>query len=417
MIPPGAVYASGKDLENRRSLLKKQSTLRHLAGLLVLLLLLPALAGSSPIQAKNDLVYLFINDTLIKSMTSSNMPIRINNSMYISYRYLVRIKPIKYFYDEDMRILKVYTADSSLIFDVGNSITYDQDGKIYSYLAEIRGGVLYVPIEFICRIFGAVYSQYSSEYGPVIRINSIMSSYSDTELTAANREAMKALYDEYYPAAEQTAPVQPDPPDVTPEPDPSPDESGPVRRRTVYPMICGPINANTQTILSALETYGWQASFFLSEEDLTVQGDLLRRIVCGGHSLGLYVSAADPVAQADALNELLSSMVLRKSRLVCIREGSRALSAAQKQALHDAGYRIWDGSLDPGSAAKSGDTVAANGRNLLQNAGSTSSLLLCSTEGSRGAVYSLLHYMRDNSFTVAPIDDWTTPINAIQYYG
>ena len=86
MIPPGAVYASGKDLENRRSLLKKQSTLRHLAGLLVLLLLLPALAGSSPIQAKNDLVYLFINDTLIKSMTSSNMPIRINNSMYISYR-------------------------------------------------------------------------------------------------------------------------------------------------------------------------------------------------------------------------------------------------------------------------------------------------------------------------------------------
>ena len=82
-------------MENRRSLLKKQSTLRRLAGLLALLLLIPALAGSSPIQAKNDLVYLFINDTLIKSMTSSNMPIRINNSMYISYRYLVRIKPIK----------------------------------------------------------------------------------------------------------------------------------------------------------------------------------------------------------------------------------------------------------------------------------------------------------------------------------
>ena len=111
---------------------------RLLCGLLAVLMLIGVFSVSLDAAAQTDLVYLFINDTLIQSLTSSNMPLRVNNSMYISYRYLTRIKPIKYFYDEDIRILKVYTSNGSLFFDIGNSITYDQDGRIYSYLAEIR---------------------------------------------------------------------------------------------------------------------------------------------------------------------------------------------------------------------------------------------------------------------------------------
>ena len=384
---------------------------RILCGLLALLMLGGVFAFGLEAHATSDLVYLFINDTLIKSMTASNMPVRINNSMYISYRYLIRIKPIKYFYDEDIRILKVYTSDGSLIFDVGNSITYDQDGQIYSYLAEIRGGVLYVPIEFICRFFGVVYSQYSCDYGPVIRINSIMSQYSDGDLAAANRDAMKKLHDDYYAAEpEPSVPVTP----VVPETPDQPDEE--IRPRTVYPMICGPLGDLSASLLTALDSRSARATFFLTDEGLPQQGDLLRRLVCSGHSLGLYVSAADPVGEAESLNALLSSMIFRKTRLVCIREGSKALSAAQRDALAAAGYRIWDGTLDPGSADRTAYTTQVNGRNLLQNAPATSTLLLHPTEAARDSIYTLLRFMQDNRFTTLAIGEWTTPINQIRFY-
>jgi len=386
---------------------------RILSGLLALCLLTGIFACSFEALAKNDLVYLFINDTLIKSMTASNMPLRINNSMYISYRYLLRIKPIKYYYDEDIRILKVYTSDGSLIFDVGNSITYDQDGRIYSYLAEIRGGVLYIPIEFICRFFGVAYSQFTSDLGPVIRINSVMSLYDDGELTAANREAMQALYADYYPAAAD--PLTPGTPLAPLAPTPNPPTET-LRPRTVYPILCGPLNGFSQSLLTALDSYGARATFFLSCEDLAGQGEQLRRLICSGHGLGLYVSAEDPVGEAEAGNALLSSMVFRKTRLVCIREGSKALSSDQCAALAAAGYRIWDGILDPGTDSRGGYTVGVNGKQLLQNAPTTSTLLLHPTESAVDSIYTLLWYMKDNRFTALAIGDWTTPINAIRNY-
>lgn len=383
----------------------RRTSLRLLSSLLALLLLTGVLAFSFEAQATNDLVYLFVNDTLLLDLTTSNMPLRIGNSMYISYRHLLRIKPLKYFYDEDIRILKVYTSGGSLVFDVGNSITYDQDGRIYSYLAEIRNGVLYVPVEFICRFFGITYHQFSSPLGPVIRINNILSPYSDNDLLTANADIMQDLYDEYYPAPEPTVPpvvVAP----VTPVPEPEEQ----IRPRTTYPMIVGPLNEYTATLLTALDSYGAGAAFFLSGEGLQSQSDLLRRIVCSDFSLGLYVSAEDPVTEAEAINDVLSALVFRKTRLIAIREGSGALTQQQRDALSAAGYILWDGILDPGSAERTSYTVGINGQNLLKNAPVVSTLLLHSTEGTRDSIYTLLRYMRDNSFTALSIGEWTTPI-------
>ena len=383
---------------------------RILCGLLALLILTCLFPATLEAAAQTDLVYLFINDTLIQSLTASNMPLRINNSMYISYRHLNRIKPLKYFYDEDIRILKVYTSDGSLIFDISNSITYDQDGRIYSYLAAVRGGVLFVPIEFICRFFGVSYDQFSSEFGPVIRINSTLSLRDDDELIAANRENMQILYNDFYPAPYE--PVTPQPVEPPVEEDPQED----IRPRTIYTMVCGPLNEYSSALLSALDSYHMPTAFFLTAEGLQTQGDQLRRLVSSGHSLGLYVSAADPVGEAEALNALLSSMIFRKTRLVCIREGSKALTQAQREALTAAGYRIWDGMMDPGTGNRSGYTVSVNGKNLLQNAAGYSTLLLRPTEAARDSIYTLLRYMRENQISTAAIGEWTTPVNQIKYY-
>ena len=384
------------------------SARRLLCGLLTLLMVAGLFTFSLEAAARSDLVYLFINDNLIKSLSASNMPVRINNSMYISYRFLTSIKPLKYFYDEDIRILKVYSTDASLIFDVGNSITYDQNGRIYSYLAQVRSGVLFIPIEFICRFFGISYNQFSTDLGQVIRINSNLSAYTDTQLITNNRAAMQAIHDDYYPS--ETVPDEPVTPPVTPDPQET------IRPRSIYPMICGPLNEFSSALLNAMDGYNTHATFFLSAEGLAGQGEQLRRLACSGYGIGLYVSAADPVGEAEAANALLSSMIFRKTRLVCIREGSKALTAEQREGLIVAGYRIWDGILDPGSADRSGYTVGINGKNLLQNTGSGSTLLLCTTASARDSIYTLLRYMQENRFTTLTIGEWTTPVNQIKQY-
>ncbi|MEA4920182.1 MAG: polysaccharide deacetylase family protein [Clostridiaceae bacterium] len=403
--------------------MKDKYRIKKIICVFMLFAFLAGMAGGG-VSAASDLVFLCINDTFIKSMTSSNMPIKINNSMYISYRYLARIKLIKYFYDEDMRLLKLYNSSATLIFDVRNSITYDQDGKIYSYLAEVRNGVLFVPIEFICRVFGVVYSQFSSDYGPVIRINSIMSSYNDSELLSVNKDTMKQIYDDYYPI--QETPTQPETPDKPDTPssgdvgggdvsDPGGSDTDAVRK-TLYMAFCGEIGENTTNILSVMDIYGYKGTFFVSQTGLSENADDLRRIVASGHSLGLYVSSADPVGEANSLNDLLSALVLRKTRLVCIKDGSAALTAEQRVALTEGGYRIWDASLDPGSLTKSAYSVGLNAQRLLTKASKTSVLKLYSTEAAAEGLLTVIKYLRSENFIVQRMTDWTTPINNIGYY-
>ncbi|MBQ2325929.1 MAG: polysaccharide deacetylase family protein [Clostridia bacterium] len=369
-----------------------------IAALAIVFTLIPGQAS-----AANDLTFLCINDTFIYSLSSGNMPLRMNGSMYISYRYLMRIKPIKYFYDSDSRILKVYNSSKQLIFDIGSGITYDQDGKIYAFLAEIRGGVIFVPIEFICRVFGVEYSVIQTEYGPVIRISSVVSPYSDGELIANNKETIENIYQRYVASLE---PENNDAPQTEPEPE---------ETKNVYLAVCGELNEHTERLFAAMSTYGVKATFFLSG-DLASQGDLLRRIISEGHELGAYVSAEDPVGEAERINELLSSLVFRKTRLICVDQGSRQLAGEQLEEIAAAGFRLWDASLDPGSDVSNGYTISANTTNLLKKALRTSVLKLMSTAGAGDAAYTVMRNLKNGSYNLLTMHEWTTPVNGAGFY-
>ena len=68
--------------------------IRRAAAMVVVLIfalaLMPQIAGAS-----EDLVFLCINDEIITGISSSSMPVRINNNTYIAVKYLLRIKPLR----------------------------------------------------------------------------------------------------------------------------------------------------------------------------------------------------------------------------------------------------------------------------------------------------------------------------------
>ena len=107
---------------------------------------------------------------------------------------------------------------------------------------------------------------------------------------------------------------------------------------------------------------------------------------------------------------------MRRSRLVLIKEGSQSLSEQQRAALSDAGYRIWDASIDPGSSKRNSYSISLNSEALLDKAPRTSVLRLYINDNSAGAVSSILSYMRQKNWYIRRIEDWTEPLNVIKYY-
>jgi len=164
--------------------------------------------------------------------------------------------------------------------------------------------------------------------------------------------------------------------------------------------------------LNVLQLYDVRGTFFVFEEDLLAQADNLRALVGQEQSIGLCVPAENAAEAAESLNELLSSLVLRRSRLVCIKEGSEALSAEQRQALHEAGYRLWDPSVSPQTDGMSAYALGRAAKTSIDGAPRIVCLGLHSDAACASALETILSYIRSGGSNCVPIEDWTTPVNA-----
>ena len=104
-----------------------------------------------------------------------------------------------------------------------------------------------------------------------------------------------------------------------------------------------------------LALFGARGTFFVTGEQMAHHTDVVLRILTEGHSIGLHGMTADESVlyttegMLDSLaqeNELLCALVGRKTRFVRMPNGSRSgrlyLTAAQKRALEDTGYLLWD---------------------------------------------------------------------------
>jgi len=125
----------------------------------------------------------------------------------------------------------------------------------------------------------------------------------------------------------------------------------------------------TPVILDVLKTHGVKATFFVTGEQMSQYPDVLLRILAEGHVIGLQGMTDDETELRklsdiretfDEENALLYALVRRKSRLIRMPNGSRSgkfvLVDAQKEALAESGYILWDWNIsamdhDPGYSA------------------------------------------------------------------
>ena len=110
---------------------------------------------------------------------------------------------------------------------------------------------------------------------------------------------------------------------------------------------------------------------------------------------------------------MIQAVTKTHSRALMVPGGSQNLSQEERDALIQAGYRLWDPSGDTrlwGSAS----AIYFSCVSLLENTSGNVVLSLMSNPSSVQALSSLVSYFRQNNCEIRPISETITPINQIR---
>lgn len=209
-------------------------------------------------------------------------------------------------YHQSSNTASLYTSSKQLYFDLNTGETYDGEGNYYNVTPISRGGVVYVPVDFICQQYGLSWSYIEgSEYGDVCRITDSGAHLTDAQFLTAAKQLMSSRYNAYTGNSSGTE----DPItgiDITSD-------------CVIYLSFVG---LPSQKLLDTLSEYGVSAGFFLTADELRQEPETVRRIVGEGHSIGA-LCYSDPLGEYIEFRSLLLDAA--HATTVLIASGDRLL--------------------------------------------------------------------------------------------
>lgn len=384
--------------------------MKFLKQILCVLLCLCLFSSSSKIYAAPDIILTGVNDTFLP-LSSSTMPIQKSGVLYVPYTVFKGTLDINGSYNEKQQSLVLYNWDYTLNFALGQGYVYDQDNKSYSPPAFTLNGVVYVPVQLVCSVFGLSYSLISSAY-PVLRITNNSVSMSDHAFVTTNADYIDKLVSNYLnPTPVPTTPSVTTP--VEPETNSSstttttttqPEVVEPTKKpEKVYLSFYGEINEDTSDILQTLEESNYNASFFVNSNSQDIDGDILRKIIANKHTLGISVYADSSISEPSALlenintiNDYLFINCGIKSRILLIENGVSALSQSQIELLESSGYILFDSSISANEQSNTASTTLQNITSIFEQSNNATSVQFGINTSTNNVLDLLVGYMKDN---------------------
>ncbi len=396
--------------------------------------LLPVLAllfnGPSPSSAAPDVIFTAVNDTFLRGLSPSTMPTVIGGQAYVPYATFTAAPNPGLIgkYDGVNNQLVLYNINRILTFDMANAITRDEQGTVYSAGAVRRNGTYYVPARVVCEAFGFRYSFVPGNLlGPIVRINTDGSGLSDDYLVSRGFSVMRTIYDQYQ--RDYGAPLEEPEPYDAPEPEPEapqtqpeqPDPDEALTGKVVYLAIVGDVNEYTAQILDLLEDNRYSAAFFVTPRAQGENADYLLRAAASGHVIGVnlygegssFDSTQQLLAQAQDTQQVIRAVTKTRARALMVPGGSASLTQEQRDALIQAGYRLWDGSGQTDLWASAND-IYSSSLSQLRRAPGNAVLCLGNNPASVQALSSLAAFFRSHGIEVRPLFETATPVNQIQ---
>ena len=296
---------------------------RLLCLLLAVILLFSAVPS---VQASGSLCFVAMNDTIPLTLKGNAVPYYSNSRLYLPYTaFNISPNGVGASYNVEKNTFVLYNANETLIFDLENDTYTDKKDKVYDVDVVFRSGVLYVP-EKVIKHFGlSVTLLFSRADYPIIRFTNGEQVYDDGTFVAQAENLITRAAQEY---EAELAAQNPGPGTVPEDPVQEPEEQpGPV---VVYLAFCG--EAVSQKTLDLLNETEMPAAFFLTEEEILADRDLIRSIYAAGHTIGITVNPGETDYQAALVraNDALDQVLFFRSVLALLPAGAEL----EMESLH-----------------------------------------------------------------------------------
>lgn len=372
---------------------KKRPVLSRLVAVVLVAALFPPIPASAV-----NLYFTGINDS-VAPLSSSTMPFWSGGALYVPYTVFdasqngVGVSLGLYTsYHRRNHTVTIFNLKQMLVFDLERGTCRDDmTGAVYDSRAIVRNGKPYVSLSMVCSFFGMEYSYNQIPYisqGYLVRIKSADAVLDDALFIDRAQDLISNRLREYTQSlnAAETTPTAPANPAGPPEVDGS-------DVATYLAFRCEDADG-LPAILNALDSAGQYALFFLAPRVIETEGDLVRRILGTGHSVGIL----SPEGEEEALNRgrlALEEQARTRTTLAYVPEEVRA-------GLEEKGWVCWEETLFQAPGGAVGGTAFAN--TVLNRLGTRRRTVYLTLEGggdTARVLPTLLRQLSGSHYTVA----------------
>ena len=280
----------------------------------------------TPVNAAGTVCFTAVNDQLLP-LNDETMPFWFGSTFYVPNTAIDDNDfGIHFSRNTERSTVVLYRMRSAITFNYATGSVETNSGQTYSGSVIIRGDIVFLPLDILCRFFSLEYSYSRINYGYLLRIKNETVVLSDaTFIDAAN----SSFYSRYIQYERAHTPVVPDTPVVAEEEQPR-DET----ERTVYLVVEVTDVPSTEQVLAYLSS--GRVTFTFTPQSLIGADDLVRRLSAGSGAIALRVDASagaeTALTQIDEANELLWNAASIKTRLVRLEGGSDETVRAVREA-------------------------------------------------------------------------------------
>lgn len=384
-------------------------------SILAAVVLFVGLAWPIPASAAN-LYFTAINDS-VAPLSSDTMPFWSGGTLYVPYTVFdasqngINVSLGLYAsYNRGSGTITLFNLRRMLVFDLNNGTCRDDmTGTTYSSRAILRNGKPFLSLNMVCSFFGLEYSYSQLPYiaqGYLVRIKSAGAVNDDAGFIDAARNVINNRFRDYtqgLSSADTTNPARPgtgsgtNPGSGNNSGTTTVDSDG-TRTATYLAFRCESAEGLTD-IMSALDSGGERAVFFLTPQLLEEEGDLVRRALGTGHSVGILAGGEDTERRLDRGARALEAAAHTRTTLAYVPDG-------QREALEEEGWVCWRETtlLRPDGSANA-NTYASNAVRRLGNRDGTVYLTLEGGENAADILPALLRDLsRDNYIVSIPLE-------------
>ena len=314
---------------------------RRLAAYAVCILLV--LQMPFPTVRAEERVYFAAAGSYVLPLSDNTMPFWSGGYVYVASSIFTgaarEALNISQVLDSSQEWVVLYSGGLSLTFNLSANCALDNDGNAYYPGAIRRNGVVFVPANTVSRYFNLVYSVIEVEQGSMVWLRQPSYTMPDKLFADAAQYQLNTVYADYLRAKENTPPKggTPDAPSRPTIPASTEDPAAELDGKRI--ALCLAAGSDASAMVDALGSYDAGAALFFTPEEMTRQGETLRRVAASGQSIGILVNAGDPERtipeQLEAGNEALFQAACCKTRLAYVQNGgAQALQEARELGFH-----------------------------------------------------------------------------------